>query len=242
MKKIAASLTSTFLWLSFSGPAASAPVVELFTSQSCYSCPPAEEYLADIIAEQPNVVALEYHVDYWDDLHYGAAGVWKDPFSDPSYTTRQRIYRQANLRGKQGVYTPQMVVNGTDAQVGTSRKAVQRAIDSNIPAINLDAAFADNKLTVDIKDTASDGSILWLAIFDRVQVTDVPRGENHGKTIVNHNVVRELVPLGRWQGDKVAQTFQVATNLHSPENEGSGCAVFLQDDKLGPILGATYCN
>jgi len=88
--------------------AAASPVVELFTSQGCYSCPPADEYLAEIIEKQPEVVALEYHVDYWDDLHYGAAGVWKDPFSDPSYSARQRRYNSLGLKGRPGVYTPQI--------------------------------------------------------------------------------------------------------------------------------------
>ena len=240
MNKLGLSLSSALLGLSFSAPAA--PIVELFTSQGCYSCPPADEHLADIIKNNPEVVALEYHVDYWDQLVYGSAGVWKDPFSDPAYTVRQRLYNQNDLAGRRGVYTPQMIVNGSTAQVGTSRKAVRKALGKAPPDVNISAAYADNSVSVNIEGREGEESILWLAIFDRLHVTDVPTGENHGKTMVNHHVVRELVPLGRWGGDTVSASFPIAANMHSPGGEGSGCAVLLQDEDHGPILGAGYCN
>ena len=236
MNKLNLSLSLGLLFSPLAGNAA--PVIELFTSQGCYSCPAADEYLGEIISNQPDVVALEYHVDYWDDLNYGAAGVWKDPFSDPSYSARQRRYNAVGLAGKSGVYTPQMVINGNTAQVGTSRRAVQRAIDKKPPKVKLDALLADSKLSVDIKGKHKGGSTLWLAIFDRVQMTEVVRGENHGKTMVNHHVVRELVSLGQWQGDKVSQTFQVS----AVNDANSGCAVFLQNEALGQIHAATYCR
>ena len=84
-------------------------VVELFTSQGCYSCPPAEAFLGEL-AKRSDVVALEFHVDYWDDLVYGSAGQWKDPFSDPAYTRRQQVYARGIPGGR--VYTPQIVVDG----------------------------------------------------------------------------------------------------------------------------------
>ena len=87
------------------GVASAAPMVELFTSQGCYSCPPADEHLVELIENNPDLVALEFHVDYWDDLNYGAAGTWKDPFSNAAYTQRQRQYNSYPLEGRKGVYT-----------------------------------------------------------------------------------------------------------------------------------------
>ncbi len=103
-------------------------VVELFTSQSCYSCPPAEAFLGEL-AQQPGVIALEFHVDYWDDLVYGLAGRWKDVYSNPAYTRRQRAYNQA-IKGRPGAYTPQMVIDGSRETVGSRRSAVYDAIEA----------------------------------------------------------------------------------------------------------------
>ena len=221
----------------------SGQLVELFTSQGCYSCPPADKLLGELIEEQPDLVALEFHVDYWDDLHYGAAGVWKDPFSDASYTLRQRRYNSTDLDGKRGVYTPQMIVNGRIAQVGSSERAVRHALNSDAPEIDLTASIEADQLSIDINGERESGSILWLAVFDRVQVTEVTNGENHGKTMVNHHVVRELVPLGQWQGDKISHTVQLAALSREVTATGNtSCAVFLQDQTLGSIRGATYCK
>ncbi len=235
-------LSLPFALLLAAGAANSAPVVELFTSQGCYSCPPADEFLAEIITRQPDVVALEFHVDYWDTLRYGAAGVWKDPFSDPSYSQRQRRYNANDLEGREGVYTPQMIINGQTAQVGTSKGRINRAIASDPPEIEIKAEFGDEGLVVKIDSADTSESILWLAVFDRERTTDVKNGENHGKTIVNHHVVRELVPLGRWEGDDVNQSFDMASYGLTADGTDSGCAVFLQDESLGAIQGATYCR
>jgi len=146
-----------------------APVVELFTSQGCYSCPPADDHLAEIIQSQPDIVALEYHVDYWDDLHYGAAGVWKDPFSDPAYSQRQRRYNQIELQGRRGVYTPQMIVNGHTAQVGSKRRQVKKALKNVPPANGLYAKLTAGVLSLQIDSIGADSAAIWLAIFDRKQ-------------------------------------------------------------------------
>ena len=116
-------------------------VIELFTSQGCYSCPPAEALLGDLIeANDPeNLVALEFHVDYWDSLVYGRHGSHKDPFSSADNSLRQRQYNRAGLRGQRGVYTPQMVVNGRHAVVGSKRRSVlenMRRIER--PAVKVD--------------------------------------------------------------------------------------------------------
>ena len=104
-------------------------VVELFTSQGCYSCPTVEAYLRDLAARS-DLVALEWHVDYWNELVYGAAGKWRDPFSAPEYTQRQVIYGRS-LGGR--VYTPQMVVDGRLEAVGSDRTAVEQALVRSAP-------------------------------------------------------------------------------------------------------------
>ena len=103
-------------------------VVELFTSQSCYSCPTAEAFLGKL-AREPDIVALEFHVDYWNDINYGSAGQWTDPFSRPAFTRRQRDYNQ-QIRDQSGVYTPQMVIDGRFEKSGNSEWAVEAAIRS----------------------------------------------------------------------------------------------------------------
>ena len=243
------NLSLSFALLLMPHVAKTSPMVELFTSQGCYSCPPADEFLGDLLEKQPDLVALEYHVDYWDDLRYGSAGVWKDPFSSSQYTARQRRYNSIRLSGKRGVYTPQMVVNGSTAAVGSSRRPVLKALNKNAPVVNIAASVKDNQLAVTIEGEREKGSELWLAIFDRIHTTDVPTGENHGKTMVNHHVVRELVSLGEWQGNNVNHTYELpdragfsGATADQINNGNRSCAVFIQDESLGQIHGATYCE
>ena len=233
-------MVSLFACLSLSPFAAgySAPLVELFTSQGCYSCPPADDHLADLIDSNPDVVALEFHVDYWDDLNYGAAGTWKDPFSDAAYSKRQRQYNTYPLKGKRGVYTPQMVVNGTTAQVGTSRSAVKKALKVALPPLQLTAVKKDRAVDVSISGDYESNAIVWLAVFDREQTTEVVRGENHGKTMRNHHVVRELTPIADWRSGGG----RTSVDVPSLTSDNTGCAVFVQDRDNGKILAAGYCK
>ncbi|MCY4324742.1 MAG: DUF1223 domain-containing protein, partial [Betaproteobacteria bacterium] len=97
-------------------------LLELFTSQSCYSCPPAERLFARKYADRPGLLAVEMHVDYWDDLIYGLAGSWEDPFSDPAFTRRQQRY--ASSLGQRSVYTPQAVVQGASGMSGTAESRI----------------------------------------------------------------------------------------------------------------------
>ena len=121
----------------FAGPAGNAAersgngpaVVELFTSQGCYSCPPAEKLLGELIENDPDLVALEFHVDYWDSLVYGSHGSHKDPFSDKENTYRQQLYNHASLGGQRGVFTPQMVINGRYATVGSKESIISKGIE-----------------------------------------------------------------------------------------------------------------
>ena len=225
----------------FGGQPASAgepAVVEMFTSQSCYSCPAAEALLGEW-ADRPSVIALEYHVDYWNDLTYGAAGRWHDPFSSHANTERQRDYNLA-IRQRREVYTPQAVVDGRAEAVGSSRADVERLMRSkpgDRPAgvtVAIRRPDADS-IVVNLQGAAAPAEV-WLVRFDRRHVTVVPAGENKGKTLVNRNVVTEVRRLGTWNGQ--AQELG-ATAVALADNQG--CAVLVQSAKLGPILGAAAC-
>lgn len=234
-------LLSTALGLSLLGGVVSqvvaAPVVELFTSQGCYSCPPADEFLAELIEQRPDVVALEFHVDYWDDLVYGSAGTWKDPFSQAAFTDRQRRYNQLRLNGRPGVYTPQMVVNGSTAAVGTSRRAVRAALDRAVPALQIDVVEAADKLDVTIGGGGLSNATVWVAYFDRQQLTEVSAGENKGKSMRNHHVVRELAEVAEWSPQRAND--QLRLTIDPPV--GRSCAILVQDKSLRQMLGAAYC-
>ncbi len=214
--------------------AAPRPVaVELFTSQGCSSCPPAEAYFRDLSA-RPDVVALEWHVDYWDDLHAGASGKWKDPFSDPGHTRRQRAYNAA-LRGRPSAYTPQLVVDGTLETVGSRRAEIARLIEgrqNTDEAAAIDFASAADGLSVTA--TAPQGATVRLVRFAKAVVTRVTGGENAGETLAEAHVVRRQEVLGIVG----AQVFAAAVRAPAA---GEGCAVLVEDGDGGPILAAQYC-
>jgi hypothetical protein len=208
-------------------------VVELFTSQSCYSCPPAEAFLGEL-ATRPGIVALEWHVDYWNDITYGSAGQWVDPFSSPAATERQVRYNQA-IRGTGAVYTPQMVIDGRTELVGSRRDEVEAALLHTSPDLaSLATAWDGATVTVDIDGTTDQPTDVWLVRFVREQTTDVSRGENHGKLLQNRHVVTAAEHLGSWPGGPAR--FRLA----GPD-VGAGCAVLLQQAEQGPILAAALC-
>ncbi len=211
-------------------------VVELFTSQSCYSCPPAEAFLGEL-AGRDGILALEFHVDYWNSLIYGAAGKWADPFSSPAYTERQRVYAQTIPRGR--VYTPQMVIDGRMEAVGSRRGAVDAAILAARKApragVRL-AATPAGGLEIAVDAGAEGQGVVWLVRFLNQRSTKILRGENKGKTLTNHHIVTELRRIGAWSGAPLT--------LELPELRlaaGEGCAVLVQADGQGPILGAAIC-
>ena len=214
-------------------------VVELFTSQSCYSCPPAEAYLGELAA-RGDVLALEFHVDYWDDLVYGSAGRWKDVFSSPANTERQRRYNR-NIRRSDGIYTPQMVIDGRAEAAGTRRNAVETTIrrEAADDRQRLKVAITrerDGGLTVAVDGPTTGPAALWLVRFEHARLTRVSAGENKGKTLTNHHVVTGLTRIGPWSGKATAIRLADVTLL--PDE---GCAVLVQDDHQGPILGAAPC-
>ncbi len=215
-------------------------LVELYTSQGCSSCPPADIFLGDL-AKRQDVLALSFHVDYWNYIG------WNDPFSDPAFTERQRHYaRQLGLRY---VYTPQMVVQGSFETTGHKRREVSNFIDqaktlSRI-GINL-KAVSDNALTIEIggwedagMPTPDQTYEVWAAVYDKYHETVIKRGENSGRNMENFNVVRTLTKIGEWTG--IAEIYSVNLDALSTLG-GDGCAIFVQSKNSGKVLGVANIN
>jgi hypothetical protein len=206
-------------------PAAARPVVlELFTSQSCSSCPPAETLLASLQASRPDVLALSFHVDYWNALS------WKDPFSSRAATDRQRAYSAA--LGTE-VFTPQLVVDGCTSAVGSDADAVSAAIDAaqraqkSGPDVTVQAAVSGLIITVAAGHGAGD---VLLAGYDPYHETQVAAGENGGVLLKETNIVRSLRRVARWDG--------TALRLTVPLPAGQRSAVILQQTD-GTVLAAS---
>ena len=237
MKKIAAMVGGAVLLGLSTLPAAadgvSPVVVELFTSQGCSSCPPADAYLGEL-AQQRGIIALAYHVDYWDYIG------WRDPLASPAATERQRRYTQA--LGARYLYTPEMVIDGRQDATGSDRAAVSRLIRNGRdagPKVPLTVREGpEDKYTIDIPAADYRGTAtVWMALFDREHTTAVERGENSGRSLRDYNAVRELRRLGSWSGKAV----QIPVEM--PLKPANGCAILLQADHQpgdgqGPILGA----
>jgi hypothetical protein len=205
-------------------------VVELYTSQGCSSCPPADELLVDLAA-RPDVVALSLHVDYWDYIG------WKDPYGSPMNTDRQRRY--AESLGLPYVFTPQIVVDGRRSLVGSRRGEVMRAIETSAAKRKaLDIRFVSEgggKVMIPAGHAPEAGATVWLAVYDRSHETEVKRGENTGRTIRNANVVRRFERIGTWTG----QALEIPLDLSAAAARGrDGCAVIVQEGRYGPVLGA----
>lgn len=205
--------------------AAHPAVVELFQSQGCSSCPPANANVM-ALASRPDILALSLAVTYWD--HLG----WKDTFAQPAFTARQWDY--ARQFGHSAVFTPQVVVNGRKDGVGADADQLRALIASadrgrSGPVVSL----AHGRATVGAAPAPTGGAEVWLVRFDpRVLMVPIGRGENAGRTLPHRNVVRQLLRLGRWTGS--AASFPVpAASL-----PGLAEAVLVQAGPGGPILAA----
>lgn len=216
-------------------PGAAAGVVELFTSQGCYSCPPADALLGELIASRPRVVALEFHVDYWDDLVYGSAGRWRDPFSDAAFSHRQKRYQDVGLEGRRGVYTPQMVVNGARAVVGSDRQRLYEAL-GNVGTLPVPVSIVDAAGTPRVRLPAGyrGPAGIWRVDFIDSAKTPVTAGENHGKHLVNRHIVTAVHRLATREGTGP----DIDLGRVSPPADA--CAVLVQEP-AGAIVGAAYC-
>ncbi len=163
-------------------------VVELFTSQGCNSCPPADRYLATLASAGQvsgrTVVPLSFHVDYWNDLG------WVDPYSQPAWTDRQRAYARA--LGDRSVYTPQTVVGGAAGMVGSHTQKVAAAITGAARPALLAATAAWSDAHVEVTATAPADADVLVAVWEDARTIAVPRGENAGEKLTNHRIVRRL--------------------------------------------------
>jgi len=170
-----------------------AVVVELYTSQGCSSCPPADEYLVELAARD-DVIALSLHVDYWDYLG------WRDAFAAPEHAKRQKWL--AKLRGERMIYTPQMVVDGAVAVVGSDRAAVEAAVADALGrdhAVEARLAPEGDMLRADVAATGPvDAEIVYM-IYDHPREVEIERGENRGLSVAYVNTVRALMPIGPWR-------------------------------------------
>jgi len=220
-------------------------VLELFTSHGCYSCPPAEALFNELNQQDDSLIALEYHVDYWNTLVYGSAGSWVDPFSKPAYSERQRGYNLRDLQGRPGVYTPQAIINGRYAAVGSNRRQVTAALKKELPDEFLLEVKAEGDRYLISASTAHPESShsesvanakVWLVRFLKSTTTEITSGENKGKVLSNHHVVTSKDSLGSFPKN---DSTQFIASVHSDPN--MGCAVLVQDDFHSPILAAARC-
>lgn len=226
MRLIPAALVSL---LSFATPAvADGPVVvELYTSQGCSSCPPADEMLHDL-ARRSDVIALALHVDYWDYIG------WADSFADPAHTRRQQNY--ARVAGVGTIYTPQMVIAGRDHVVGAKPMDVMDAIRDNQEAYNgvrIDVSRTGNR--IEISGTSerafASAAIVQLVRFTPQQTVDIRRGENAGRALSYSNIVTSWERVGEWDGRS-----NLDLDVHAAGT--SPIAVIVQELGPGPILAA----
>jgi hypothetical protein len=218
------------------GETVSAPVsvIELFTSQGCSSCPPADRLLQQL-AKRPDIVALSFPVTYWDYLG------WKDTLARPENAERQRHYAAA--RGDGQVYTPQAIVNGLEGCVGSDLPEIESAVRATSAivqkeAVSLDVRRENGKLVIEAGG-ASSGSPhktgkVWVATVQRSQTIPIARGENAGNMVTYTNVVRHLTEAGEWQGAPTSYALPLGT----VSKDGDMLVVFLQTENLGPILAA----
>ncbi|TYO90782.1 DUF1223 domain-containing protein [Oceanicella actignis] len=224
------------LALSFAAAPGAAPlraqtpvVVELFTSQGCASCPPADALLAEL-AERPDVIALSLHVDYWDYLG------WRDQFARPEHTLRQKAYR--DVAGARSLFTPQMVVQGRAQLVGSRRDKVLAAIEAESarpPAAQVTLRATDGALEIVVAPGVGGverACVIWAAAYDTPPPVAIAAGENAGRVALYRNVVRSWMRVGAWDGAG-PRVFRAPMPMGA-----QGVAVLVQEGEAGPILGA----
>ncbi len=222
----------------FTGPAFSSnpTVVELFTSQGCSSCPPADALLGKLKLRD-DVIALTFPVDYWDYLG------WKDTLASPAYSKRQRDYARA--RGDRQIYTPQIVLNGRVHVVGNREKSVESAIKTVAGDDSVKISMTDDGDAIrvsangDNTSTSLKKATLWLVLFKGAETVKIARGENRGNTITYNNVVRQITPIGMWEGKSMTITLPKMQFLAAGYN---GCVVLLQRDDTREIIAAAMLD
>jgi hypothetical protein len=218
------------------GPLVGPVVVELFTSQGCSSCLPADAFLGEL-SKRPDVIALSLHVDYWDYLG------WRDTLG--SHECAQRQWDYARRRGEAQVYTPQVVINGGVEMIGSDRQGVLDTItrelaDEHRTFIPVSITGGKRELMIEVaaapgEHPPSEATVWVIAVVPEV-VIDIRRGENAGRTVAYTNVVSKIIPVGMWHGEALSLMLPKAAIL----SNATVCAALLQLDGTGPILGAAW--
>ena len=202
-------------------------VLELFTSEGCNSCPPAEAYVGEL-ARRSDVLPLAFHVDYWDDLG------WRDRFGLAQSVERQRDY--ARTLHLTTVYTPQVVIDGRNDYLGSDRSAIATALKASRAGVPVALMIRDGEVQVklDPRSERLPASDVLLVTYLRKAVSAIGRGENAGRTLDEYNIVRSFQPLGRWDG--AAKEFHI--KLNSLPQDATDVAILVQSPGQGPIIGA----
>lgn len=217
-------------------------VVELFTSQGCSSCPPADKVLGEL-AKDPSVIALSLPIDYWDYLG------WKDTLADSRFSARQKAY--SGMRGDRDVYTPQAVVNGEVQVIGSDRGSIEGAIRQTekrdaVMSVPVSMVVSGKHVNVSVAASSSGAAPakgeVWICSVAKAVPIAVGRGENKGRELTYYNVVRSWLKVGDWNGTAANWTVP----LENVTRDGVDAAVvYVQDgsyDKPGAMLGAAYTS
>lgn len=202
-------------------------VVELFTSQGCSSCPPADEFM-NVLADRDDVIALSMHVDYWDYIG------WKDEFADPQHAERQRAY--ATHAGRRSVYTPEMIVNGYTDIIGAKPMAVATAIEAHKAqprTVDVELSRKGGKMHVTVRalQEVSGPLMVQMVRYQPERISNITRGENAGRVITYVNVAQDLQVIGAWDAKS-----DFAASVSVPDD--LPVVVLVQKQTLGRILAA----
>jgi hypothetical protein len=208
-----------------------AVVVELYTSQGCSSCPPADEFLA-ALARDPMIIPLALHVDYWDYIG------WADSFADPKFTARQKAY--ARNIGSRTIYTPQMIVGGLDRVEGHAPTEVASLVMKHLKAAQLVSVTAmrdGEKLVIHAEAVRPLGQVVKVQLvrYNPEESVSIARGENAGRTVTYHNIVTSWQVVGDWDGSAPLQ-------LEASYPKGNPGVVILQAEGPAEILAAARIN
>ncbi len=211
-------------------------VVELFTSEGCSSCPPADALLGELTQRQ-YVLPLSFHVDYWDYIG------WKDRFADPLYTRRQYAYAEA--QGSSMVYTPQMIIAGAIDVVGSDRKAVEKALKKAYTRNTMYRIHVmreqDGKVVAQFPEAPIGvPATIWLVTYQKSAESHVKAGENAGRSLMTYNVVRSLQKVGMWSG--AATEVELKLDPAAKANSPDACAIIANQAEHGPIIAAAAFN
>ena len=229
MKHLSACVTAVWIALTGALHAQTQPVViELFTSQGCSSCPPADA-LMHKLAARSDVIALSMHVDYWDYIG------WKDEFAKPKYTARQKAYAQAG--GRRSVYTPQMIIAGTDSVVGTHPMDVADLIAKHAKKpsnVALRVKRDGGQISIAANARRAARYEVKIISYDKARTTAIKRGENAGKTITYVNVVTDMQTVKSWDG-------RAPLSIGAQLRQGPA-VVLIQAVNHGPIVAAARVN